>query len=245
MVPAMSKLFSAEELAAPARSIGAPLGPDFRHVEAWLFDLDNTLYPFGAQVLIDAEQRICRFIEDRFGLPQSEAWRLQKDCLRDHGATLSGLIARFAIDPEAYFAFVNDVDVTTLAPAPSLQGALSRLPGKRAVFTNNCGHYAGRVLTQLGIVNEFHRVCDIRTIGFMAKPTRSAYETVVATLGVHPSQCAMFDDAERNLEPAHAMGMTTVFVRPAGTRTAMLPHIHHDTDDLAGFLNSIEVRAPL
>src|SRR5215467_11030901 len=107
MVPAMSKRFSAEEMAPPGGPVGAGLRPNFRHIGAWLFDLDNTLYPFGSQVLIDAEQRICRFIEDRFGLPQSQAWRLQKDCLRDHGATLSGLVARFAIDPEAYFAFVN------------------------------------------------------------------------------------------------------------------------------------------
>jgi putative hydrolase of the HAD superfamily len=245
MLPAMPNLRPAEELPMPCEPKGASSRPDFSHVDAWLFDLDNTLYPFGSQVLIDAEARICRFIEERFGLPSSEAWRLQKDCLRDHGSTLSGLVARFAIDPEAYLAFVNDIDVTSLAPAPSLRVALARLPGKRFVFTNNCAHYAGRVLTQLGISNEFHAVCDIRTAGFVAKPLRPAYDKAVAELGVHPSNCAMFDDAERNLEPAHAMGMTTVYLRPTDSKPAALPHIHHDTDDLVRFLNSIEVRAPL
>jgi len=235
-------------LAAKTVTAGRPNAglarPDFRHVRAWIFDLDNTLYPFGSQVLLDAEQRICRFIEDRFGLPQSEAWRLQKQCLRDHGSTLSGLVARFNIDPESYLAFVNDVDVTTLSPAPELARALARLPGKRIVFTNNCAHYADRVLKQIGIAEQFHSVCDIRTIGFKAKPTRSSYDAVVAALGVSGNACAMFEDAERNLEPAHTLGMTTVWLTPPGAVNGhSFAHVHHHTDDLTQFLNAIEVHS--
>jgi putative hydrolase of the HAD superfamily len=223
---------------------GGAARPDFRHVRAWIFDLDNTLYPFGSQVLLDAEQRICRFIEDRFGLPQSEAWRLQKQCLRDHGSTLSGLVARFNIDPESYLAFVNDVDVTTLSPAPGLARALGRLPGRRIVFTNNCAHYADRVLKQLGIAEHLHSVCDIRTIGFKAKPTPASYDAIVTRLGVASQACAMFEDAERNLAPAHALGMTTVWLtRPGGGAGHAFPHVHHHTDDLTAFLNSIEVHS--
>src|SRR5580765_530924 len=223
----------------------SPERPDFSHVEGWLFDLDNTLYPHGSAVLLEAEQRICRFIEDRFRLSKAEAWRLQKECLATSGSTLAGLIERFAIDPEPYLAFVNDVDVTTLARAPELKAALAGLPGKRAVFTNNCAHYAARVLEQLGIAECFDAICDIRTIGFAAKPTPSAYRAVVSRIGIAPQHCAMFEDAERNLAPAHALGMTTVWLQDhRADRLALPSHVHHDTDDLVGFLQSIKVRTP-
>jgi putative hydrolase of the HAD superfamily len=213
----------------------------FQPIEGWLFDLDNTLYPYGSAVLLEAEQRICRFIEERFRLSKAEAWQLQKNCLAENGSTLAGLIERFAIDPEPYLAFVNDVDVTTLAPAPELKDALDGLPGKRAVFTNNCAHYAERVLDQLGIEECFDAICDIRTTGFAAKPTPSAYRAVV----IAPAHCAMFEDAERNLAPAHALGMTTVWLQNPGVDRLPLPsHVHHDTDDLARFLQSIKVRMP-
>ena len=224
--------------------MGAAPRLDFTHVRAWIFDLDNTLYPHGSEVLVEAEKRICRFIESHFGLSAADAWRLQKDCLRVEGSTLSGLVKRFAIDPEPYLAYVNDVDVTTLSPAPDLQRALARLPGKRIVFTNNCGHYAARVLSRLGIEDELDAICDIRTVGFAAKPSRASYEKVVDSLGVAPAKSAMFEDAERNLIPAHAMGMTTVWLRSPADRNAAPPaHIHHHTDDLTRFLNTIEVHS--
>ncbi len=230
-------------VSGPSPNKGAT-APDFSHIEGWIFDLDNTLYPPGSAVLIEAEQRICRFIEERFGLAQADAWRLQKDCLIEDGSTLAGLIKRFAIDPEPYLAFVNDVDVTTLAPAPELRDALLRLPGPRVVFTNNCAHFAERVLTRLGIADQFGAICDIRTTGFAAKPAAKAYSATLARTGVPPERCAMFEDAERNLAPAHAIGMTTVWLRHTAQEHALPAHVHHCTDDLPRFLQSIKVRPP-
>lgn len=220
----------------------SPEGPDFSHVEAWIFDLDNTLYPPGSAVLLEAEQRICHFIEERLGLARADAWRLQKDCLREDGSTLAGLIKRFSIDPEPYLAFVNDVDVTTLSPAPQLREALARLPGKRIVFTNNCARYAERVLGRLGVADQFGAICDIRAIGFAAKPSPAAYTATVACTGVAPQRSAMFEDAERNLAPAHAIGMTTVWLRHPAEEHPPPAHVHHYTDDLVPFLHSIKVR---
>jgi len=230
------RMASTQDLAAP----GAAAGPDFRHVRVWLFDLDNTLYPHGSELLAEAERRICLFIQRHIGLDEGEAWRLQKECLRDAGSTLAGLVRRFAIDPESYFAFVNDVDVTTLAPDPKLRAGLARLPGKRFVFTNNCARYAERVLGRLGITEMFDGICDIRAARFAAKPARGAYDAAITCSGAVPARAAMFDDAARNLLPAHALGMTTVWLRPPGG-AAGAPHIHHETQDLGEFLHVIEV----
>ena len=99
------------------------------------------------------------------------------------------------------------------------------------------------MLAQLGIEDCFDAICDIRTIGFAAKPTLSGYHAVVSRIGVAPQHCAMFEDAERNLVPAHALGMTTVWLQDYRAERLPLPsHVHHDTDDLVGFLQSIKVR---
>ena len=47
-----------------------------------------------------------------------------------------------------------------------------------------------------------------------------------------PARAAMFEDDHRNLEVPHGLGMRTVLVGPAATH----PHVHHQTEDLAGFL---------
>lgn len=238
----MQRIISRE---IPESAAGTPLcRPDFTHIRAWIFDLDNTLYPHGSKVLVEAEQRICLFIQNHFGLSRDEARRLQKDCLAVEGSTLSGLVKRFGIDPEPYLAFVNDVDVTRLDPAPELRSGLSRLPGTRIVFTNNCANYAARVLNRLGIDDIFDAVCDIRHIGFAAKPARASYEKVLAHTAAAAKDCAMFEDSERNLVPAHALGITTVWLGAQGAKPPIKPpHVHHCTDDLSQFLHSIEVQA--
>ena len=46
----------------------------------------------------------------------------------------------------------------------------------------------------------------------------------------------MFEDDPRNLVAPHDMGMRTVHV---ADEAAPAPHIHHHTDDLAGFLSQL------
>ena len=68
-------------------------------------------------------------------------------------------------------------------------------------------------------------------------------------MALRPAPAAMFDDAPRNLLPAHARGMTTVWLKdaPAGWAHAAqspLPraaHIHYETDKLADFLHSLRI----
>ena len=95
--------------------------------------------------------------------------------------------------------------------------------------------------SDLGIADLFDDICDIRTIGFAAKPAISGYRTVVARAGVPAARSAMFEDAERNLAPAHALGMTTVWYSPQAN-APLPPHVHHSTHDLSQFLHSIEVK---
>jgi len=230
-----------------------PSGPDFRHVESWIFDLDNTLYRADSGLFAQIESRMTDFVAQVTALERSEARRIQKDLYRQYGTTLCGLMATRGIDPEAYLSYVHDIDLDSLKPDASLARAISKLPGKRYIFTNGCRNHAERILARLELAPLFDQVWDIRTIGFIPKPDRRAYESVVAATGLAPPGAAMFDDIAHNLQAARALGMTTVWLKSAldwsaqaGLGQAEIPvatpgHIDHETSDLTAFLNTIRI----
>src|SRR5260221_5501001 len=134
--------------------------PDFRHVDSWVFDLDNTLYPADTGLFAQIDARMRAFVADRLGVDLDEARTIQKSYYREHGTTLNGLMRMTAVDPEAYLAFVHDIDLSLLLPDPRLKSAVTRLPGRRYVFTNGCRHHAARVLDRLSLSHFFHEIWD-------------------------------------------------------------------------------------
>jgi putative hydrolase of the HAD superfamily len=220
--------------------------PDFRHIQNWIFDLDHTLYTVDKAQHVAMEERICIFVQRHFGIARKPAWEIQKRYLRDHGSTLAGLVLHHGVDPDTYHDAINDVDALMLRPNAALQAGLARLPGQRLVFTNNCGRFAERVLRQLGIDTLFGEIVDARALNFLPKPNPSAYDTLIARGGFAPEHAVLFDDSQRNLVPARARGMTTVWFNDGQGQSywriedAAL-HIDHETGDLAAFLHSVRV----
>ncbi len=225
-------------------------GPDFRHIETWVFDLDHTLYSIDAARHAAMSERICLYVQRLTGLERDAAWDLQKLYLRDYGSTLGGLMRHHGVDPDAYHDDVNDIDALELEADPKLRAGLERLKGPRLVFTNNCGRYAAKVLERLAIADLFCDIVDVRVMDFVPKPNPSAYDAIAAR-GAVSGRAAMFDDAARNLLPAHDRGLTTVWCRndlgiwnaPSKNdgEAATPDHIHHETHDLAHFLQTIRI----
>ena len=60
----------------------------FDHVEAWVFDLDNTLYPADCNLFAQIDTRMGDFIADRFGVSHEEAQRMRKTYYYQYGTTL-------------------------------------------------------------------------------------------------------------------------------------------------------------
>jgi putative hydrolase of the HAD superfamily len=227
----------------------ARTGPDFRHVEAWIFDLDNTLYPADSDLFVQVDARMTAYVQNLLGLDFDAARAVQKAYYRDYGTTLSGLMQVNGIDPESFLASVHDIDLSVLEPDPSLASALSCLPGRRFVFTNGCRHHAERVLARLKLESLFDEIWDIRTIGYRPKPDQESYRAVLAGTGAVGGRSAMFEDVARNLVPAHALGWTTVWLRNDSAWSKQGPeypvaepaHIHHVTEDLPQVLHSIRI----
>jgi len=224
-------------------------GPDFRHIHTWLFDLDNTLYRADCNLFSQIDERMTNFIAKQLSMPIEQAQRLQQSYYREYGTTLGGLTACHGIDPEAFLAYVHDIDLSVLKPDAGLIEVMARLPGRRFVFTNGCRHHASRVLERIGLSETIDGIWDIRALAYTPKPFAAAYRRLVAKAGIVPKSTAMFEDMARNLVAAHALGMTTVWLNNGsqwshqGPQFPMIAssHIHHETGDLADFLRAIRI----
>ena len=56
-----------------------PTPREFGHVETWVFDLDNTLYPHDLNLWQQIDDRIQQFIADFLSIPKDQAFRVQKE----------------------------------------------------------------------------------------------------------------------------------------------------------------------
>jgi putative hydrolase of the HAD superfamily len=211
--------------------------PHRSRVAAWVFDLDNTLYPAGSNLFAQVDERIGRFISERFGLGREEARALQKSMYRKYGTSLRGLMTEHGMDPKPYLDFVHDIDVSVVRPAPALDAALARLAGKKYVFTNGSTAHAERIMARLGVSHHFAAVFDVAAADYNPKPFPIAYDSMVRTLAIDPAGAVFADDIQRNLEPAARIGMTTVWIAEATEPPA--DFVHHVAPDLAAWLTAI------
>jgi len=228
---------------------------DLRHINAWVFDLDNTLYAAECALFSQIDARMTAFVQQRLSLPFEDARRLQKDYYARYGTTMSGLMREHKIEPDDFLEYVHDIDLDALKPQAALAGAISALPGKKYIYTNGSARHAKNVADALGVFHLFDAIHDIKAAGYAPKPERASYEAFLSAFDIAPERAAMFEDIAQNLEPPHALGMTTVLVcsdaawladephekRPArdGEKGA---HIHYATNDLAAFLASAETQ---
>jgi len=225
----------------------APRG--FGHIDTWIFDLDNTLYPPSCRLFELIDQRMMLFIAHRFGMDGLSARALQKNYYRRYGTSLRGLMEVDGVDPHEFMDFVHDVSHDRLVPNPELAAAIAALPGKRYVLTNGSRDHAERCARSLGLADLFHDMFDVAAADFIPKPERAAYDSFIAKFGVDPGRAAMFEDLARNLSVPHALGMTTVLVLPQdgdveeramhAEDSLQGPHVDHVTDNLAGFLHGV------
>ncbi|SLN35066.1 haloacid dehalogenase-like hydrolase [Aquimixticola soesokkakensis] len=205
----------------------------FDHVDTWVFDLDNTLYPPEAGLFAQIEPRMTAWVQRTTGTDRSEASRLRTHYWHSYGTTLAGLMAEYAIDPAAFLLDVHDIDFTQLTVDPALAAAIRALPGRKIIFTNGTAPYAERVAQARGLEGLFDAIYGVQEAGLHPKPRREAFDRVFARDGLRPERAAMFEDDPRNLAVPHALGMRTVHVAPQALEAA---HIHHHTADLAAFL---------
>ena len=94
-------------------------------------------------------------------------------------------------------------------------------------------------MARLGLARHFADIHDIESCEYLPKPDPSGYRALLARHGIDAPTSAMIDDMAKNLKPAAALGMTTIWLRGGphmGDGDANAEHVHHVADDLAAFL---------
>jgi putative hydrolase of the HAD superfamily len=210
-------------------------------IRNWIFDLDNTLYPASARLFDQIDRKMGAYIADRFGCDLVEARRIQKGYFHGHGTTLAGLMAEHEVNPHEFLAFVHDIEMDVLEENLPLAAAIARLPGRKIVFTNADTPYAGRVLDRLGLSASFEAVHDIHAMDLKPKPQESAYAGLCTAFGIDPAESLFVEDMARNLKPAKAIGMTTVWVDNGSEQAGDLDRSYVDftTHDIRHWLEDI------
>ena len=141
----------------------------FDHVETWVFDLDNTLYPHHL-LWQQVDDRIRAYVAEFLKVSKDEAFRVQKDYYKRYGTTMRGLMTEHGLNPDDYLEYVHQIDHSPLEPNPALGAALEKLPGRKLILTNGTRKHADAVMRRLGIHHHFEDVFDIVAAELEPKP---------------------------------------------------------------------------
>jgi len=224
---------------------------DLSHIENWIFDLDNTLYPADVEFFDQIVRKMNLFVARFLDLDPKAALEIQKQYLADYGTTLSGMMAVHNMDPEAFLADVHDVDLKYLDPNPALREHIAALPGRKFIYTNGSKAHAENVATYLGLFDLFDGHFGIEDGDYVPKPKRAPYETFLSTFKIDSTKAIFFEDNLRNLKVPKDMGMRTVLVtsdedwshEPAAARPSngqiTADFVDYITGDLAGWLEKM------
>ena len=169
----------------PKASRSVPRG--FAHVETWVFDLDNTLYPHHL-LWQQVDDRIRAYVAEFLKVSKDEAFRVQKDYYKRYGTTMRGLMTEHGLNPDDYLEYVHQIDHSPLEPNPALGAALERLPGRKLILTNGTRKHADAVMRRLGIHHHFEDVFDIVAAELEPKPAQKTYERFLARHDVDAAQ---------------------------------------------------------
>lgn len=216
-----------------------PLSKEFRDRDIFVFDLDNTLYPAESNLFAQVDVKIGEYVQSLLSLDPIEARTLQKQYLVNHGTTLKGLMENHNVDPHHYLDAVHDIDMSPINRDPGLRHSLEALDGRRIVFTNADQPYAEKVLDRLGIADLMEDIFDIHSADLDPKPKPHVYDKFLRDHDVDPSRAIMFEDMARNLVPAHALGMATVWINTGsewGEKGHAPETVHAETDLLNNWL---------
>jgi len=214
----------------------------FAHIDSWIFDLDNTLYPASADLFALIDVRMAEYIAELLDCESDEARRVQKRYFIDHGTTLSGLMRHHGVDPHHFLDYVHDIELERIGSDMDLIAHMEALPGRKIIFTNGDTPYARRVLRRLGLEHCFEAIHDIHAVAYRPKPDAHGYELLRESYGIDLARAVFFEDMARNLKPAKALGMTTVWLNngsEGGTFDAHPDFIDFEIGDLAEFLKAI------
>ncbi|MEO8631034.1 MAG: pyrimidine 5'-nucleotidase [Betaproteobacteria bacterium] len=188
----------------------------------WIFDLDNTLHDAGPHIFPHLSATMTAYLEQHVGVAAEDAPRLRTHYWRRYGATLLGLMRHHDVEPSHFLWETHQFpDLPRMVHRhPLLRSVLTRLPGRKLVFSNAPAHYSRAVLDLLRVADLFDTVFSIEHTKFQPKPDRRGFLRLLHKHRLLPGHCIMVEDSLVNLRTAKRLGMRTVWVTRSHKRPA-------------------------
>ena len=143
-------------------------GHGFDHVETWVFDLDNTLYPAECDLFAQIDHRMGAFIAETLRTSRSTTrsaaqallFRARHDAGRPHAASTASRRTPF-----------STMSTTSILPWSRPRRSLAR-PSMRCRAGNSCSPTARasmpkRVTAKLGVLDRFEDIFDIHALEYL------------------------------------------------------------------------------
>src|SRR5258708_482273 len=185
-----------------------------RGSRVWIFDLDNTLHDARPHIFPHINRSMTQYVAGLLDLGEEDANALRDFYWKRYGATLTGLIRHHHVDPGHFLRETHrlpELDRMVVGRR-ELRSVLRRLPGRKIVFSNAPGHYAGAVLQALGVRDLFDDVFAIEHTRFRPKPQTHGFVRLMHAHRLVASRCVMVEDSLENLRTAKRLGMKTVWL---------------------------------
>jgi len=216
----------------------------FETIKYWIFDLDNTLYSGKTKVFEQINKRMSKYISEKLNVSVEQAKKIQKKYFYEYNTTLNGMIKNHKIDANEFLEFVHDINIDFVKEDPELKKELKLLEGKKFIFTNGSKKHARNVTKKIGINQYFDDIFDIIDSNFVPKPAMEPYKKLVEKHKIDPNLCVLIEDIARNLKPAYAMGMKTIWIEndePLAAKFSDSDFINYKTKNLTDFLKKINL----
>ena len=215
---------------------------DLKKIKYWLFDLDNTLYDGATKVFEQVDKKMSKYISEKLKVTIQEAKNIQKNYFYEYNTTLNGMIKNHKIDANEFLEFVHDINLDFLKKDKELENQISKISGRKFIFTNGSKAHAENVTKKIGINKLFDGVFDIVEANFIPKPSMRAYKELIEKYKIEPQYCIFIEDIARNLKPAHELGMKTVWIKndePWAAEFSNESFVNYRIENLTNFLKEI------
>ena len=220
-----------------------PIKLNMSGISAWVFDLDNTIYPASQSLFPRVANRMIDWIEQRLNLNRKLAEELKNRLFLEYGTTMNGLSVEYSVDPEDFLSYVHDIDLSDISYDEELDKGIYALPGKKFIYTNGTVMHATRILEAFGIAHHFELIFDIFASNHLPKPAMQSYQDFIVKSKINPKQAVMIEDMACNLEPAALLGMQTIWLMAEHSwakKGAAEPYVHFIARDLKQFLSAAQ-----
>jgi len=178
----------------------------------WIFDLDNTLHDAQSKIFPLVNTKMNEYISSYLDISLEDASNLRVSYWERYGATLKGLIKHHSINPIDFLSVTHDLqDFNKLVlPENNLKKTLSKIEGRKIIYTNAPKTYTYKILKISKIFELFDEIFTIEDSNFIPKPDQDMMNAFLKKYDI--SEGFFIDDVKENLIAAKNSGLTTIWI---------------------------------